>query len=225
MIICTSISPNHKNYDSQAAALASWQKYGECFSLNNEWELPETVMEQYQGITFIPTRKTIQHLVGKSLVTINAFYDFAIERKRDLFLINSDIIVKDLPKLKQDGITIFSRYDFTDSIGETKMFIHGYDAFYIPYQFLKMFPPSIFALGACWHDLWTPYCCIKNQIPVYYPNGEFTFHKLHEVQYPVRDWELLGRFFQLEFGFDYNISVGQVNTQAMATISNHLLKY
>ena len=113
MIIVTSLSPNHSNKANQQAAIDSWQQYGKCYSMNGVNEN----IEGFTGIEFIKTNKTMQHLYGKPLVNINAFFDNALA---DALIINSDIIIQLLPDLNQDGITIFSRHDYTEDINRQR---------------------------------------------------------------------------------------------------------
>ncbi len=111
-----------------------------------------------------------------------------------------------------------SRYDYDTDINQTTMFPHGYDAFYIPAKFLHIFPPSIYALGAAWHDYWIPKWCILKNIPIYYPVGKFAFHKIHPVQYSHEEWLRIGEYFRWEFRLDKNLSIPQVATQTINQI-------
>jgi len=110
MIIITSVSPNHKNSLNQHNALKSWSAHGRCISMNTAAEI-EILQKEYHNIEIVETKKTVYPLLSKKLVNINAIIDKAAELDDSLFLINSDIIIKELPELKQDGITIFPRYD------------------------------------------------------------------------------------------------------------------
>ena len=51
----------------------------------------------------------------------------------------SDIVLRELPILKEDGMTIFSRYDYTEDMNDNKMFVHGFDVFFIPHNILHIF--------------------------------------------------------------------------------------
>jgi hypothetical protein len=220
MIIITSLSPGHSNKDNQINAIESWKPYGECYSMNNNSEISQ-LQQLFSDINFIQTERTIQQLIGKPLVNVNAMIDYANEIGQDLFLINSDIILTGLPELKQDGITIFSRYDYSDSFEDAKMFIYGFDAFYIPNKFLSVFPPSIYALGAAWWDLCLPYRCILNNVPIYYPKEKYAYHKLHPTQYDLDEWNYLSEFFKWEFKMDKKLNGGQVATLIMNKIKDY----
>lgn len=217
MIIITSLSAGHSNKDNQHNAVRSWQGYGECYSMSNSDEI-EKLEPIFDGIKFIKTDKIVQQLIGKKLVSINAMIDFANEKGEDLLIINSDIILTGLPEFKNDGITIFSRYDYTTSFDDAKMFIHGFDVFYIPHILLNIFPPSIYSLGCPWWDLSIPYRCILNNIPVYYPKERYAYHKIHPTQYNIDEWNYISEYFKWEFKLDKKLNGGQVATSIMNQI-------
>ena len=60
-------------------------------------------------IKFVETEQTFQFQDGKPLVNIHAMIEYA---KTDLLIVNSDIIIKDLPELKQDGRVIYENFFF-----------------------------------------------------------------------------------------------------------------
>lgn len=219
MIIVTSLSPGHKNRENQVEAVKSWQDKGRCYSLNSPGEVVDM-----DGIEITLTGRTTEYYTGKPLVSINAIIDHAIELQQDLLIVNSDIILRELPEFKTDGITIFSRYDYHTDINENKLFKAGFDVFYIPLKLLTIFPPSVYALGAAWFDYWIPYTCMKLDIPVYYPPGKFAFHKIHEIQYPYEQWVYLGEFFRWQFRFHRNMSIPMIATQALAAINAKLIR-
>lgn len=219
MIIVTSLSPGHKNRENQIQAVKSWHGKGRCYSLNSPGEAVEM-----GDIEIILTGRTTEYYTGKPLVSINSIIDHAIELEDDLLIVNSDIILGELPDFKTDGVTIFSRYDYHLDINENKIFKAGFDVFHIPRSLLKIFPPSVYALGAAWFDYWIPYTCMKLDIPVYYPPGKFAFHKIHEIQYPYDQWVYLGEFFRWQFRFHRNMSIPMIATQALATINAKLIR-
>lgn len=221
MIVVTSISPGHKNAENQQRAIDSWQQYGKCYSLNCEEEV-KVLNGNYSGIEFVETHRTSNHYVGKNMVSVNAIFDFAKGLKEDLLLINSDIVLRELPILKEDGMTIFSRYDYTEDMDDNKMFVHGFDVFFIPHNILHIFPPSIYGVGIPWHDFVWPFHCILNNIPVYYPKGIYAFHKLHPTQYAVDEWLYIGEHFRLDFRLDKNLTIPQIATQSMERIKQNL---
>lgn len=222
MFVLTSISPNHSNYENQRSAIDSWQKYGRCFSLNSKSEIGELKTKNFSGIEFTETHKTCEFYMSKKLVNINALFDFAIPHMESIIIVNSDIILRDMPAFKDDGVTLFSRYDYeNEDFKNNVIFPHGWDVFHVPYKFLKIFPPSIYALGACFWDFWLPCICLSNNVPIYYPSGKFAFHKLHKVQYPIEEWYFLGEHFKWQFRYDKSLPVESVVTFAMTFIKSN----
>jgi len=185
----------------------------------------EVLQKEYRNIELVETKKTVYPLLTKKLVNINALIELAAELDDSLLIINSDIIIKELPELKQDGITILSRYDYEEDMEESSMFIWGFDGFFIPKHFLNIFPPSVYALGACFFDLSIPLRAIQSGVPVYYPKGKFIFHKKHEAQWSMPEWERMGRYFIWEYNFDNKMTCGQVATAAMNTIRTKMITY
>lgn len=223
MIICTSLSPAHKNKDVQASCLESWKQFGDCITLNASEEAALLKKENYEGIAFYETVRTCEQLYGKKLVSINAFIDTAKMLNTGLLIINSDIHLKTLPKFKEDGITILSRYDYAEKMNECKVFPHGFDVFYIPAHFLGLFPPAIYAMGMAWWDLWIPYRAMRANIPVYFPFGKFAFHKLHKIQYSYEQWAYIGEFFRHEFRFDKSVHINKLPSVIMNQIRQRLI--
>jgi hypothetical protein len=227
LIIVTSISPSHSNSANQHITINSWKDFGPCYSLNNKVEIEKLLKENYTNIELIETDKTNEHFVGKTKVSVNAIIDFAKEKKSDLFLINSDIAINSLPEFKDDGVTIFSRHDYNENFNEKdiKLFDYGFDVFYIPYRFLTIFPPSIYALGVAWWDYWVPFHCMKHNVPIYYPHGKFIFHKRHHQQYKYEEWLHIGEYFKLDFRFDKNLTIQQIATISLMQINLKLKEY
>jgi hypothetical protein len=224
MMVVSSLSPNHSNASSQKAAVESWQSFGKCFSLNGQEEISQ-LSGAYSNIQFVPTNKTIGHLVGKNLVTIWAMIEFAISKDEDLLIVNSDIIVQRLPSLKQDGITVFSRYDYTDGTEGAKKFENGFDMFYIPKSILQIFPFSIYAMGLVYWDYFLPFIAYEKNVPTYYPLGEYAHHKIHAIHYSIEEYFDVGRHFQWEFKIDRQLTPSQVAAQSLAKIKNNLTIY
>lgn len=217
MIIISSLSPNHSNFLLQLEAVDSWVQFGKCYSLNTAAEI-EHLKPLYPEINFIETHRTLEAIFGKPFVSINALMDFAIELQEDLLIVNSDIILTALPAFHTNGLTILSRWDYTDHFGDARLFVAGYDIFFIPKAFLKIFPPSIYSLGQTFWDHALPYRFIINNIPVYWPKDKCAFHKFHKTQWRFEHWEKMGQYFQWEFQLNKNLSIGQVATHSLQTI-------
>lgn len=226
MIIVTSLSPNHSNKYQQHLALQSWQPIcSTIYSINCVDEISFLKTEKYEGIEFIQTDKTIEYFVGKPLISINEIINVANALNEDLLLINSDIILNGLPELKQDGITVLSRYNYKENIDDCSIFEAGFDAAYIPKQFLNIFPPSIYGLGVSHWDYWIPYHAMIKNIPVYCPEEKFAFHKIHPTQYDYKQWEFIGDYFRWEFKMPKQMTAGQIATMSLNKIRNYITKY
>lgn len=223
MIIVTSLSPGHANQDSQIAAIESWQKFGKCYSLNCQSEITK-LKPLYNGIEFVETAKIVQGIIGKPLVNINAMIDFAIEQKQDCLLINSDIIISNLPEFKADGITMLSRWDYTESFDDAKIFKAGFDVFHVPFDFLSLFPPSIYAMGSAWWDYFIPFQAMKSTVPVYWPQGKHVFHKFHETQYNYAEWCYVGDYFKWQYNWDKTMDNPKIATAALLKIQTQSIK-
>lgn len=224
MIIITSISPNHKNSQNQIEAIKSWLPYGNVISMNNADEIKRIDKLDYKGVSFLPTTRTIEQLFGIPRVNINAMIDVALLHCKDLLLLNSDIVIERLPEFKNDGITVLNRCDYTNTFEDGILFEHGFDAFYIPKEFLKLFPPSIYGMGSTFVDFSLPYRMMINGVKVYWPQGKTIYHKTHELQWSYDEWERTGRFFQLEFNLDRHLLVEQFTPQILAEIKNRAIK-
>lgn len=230
MLIITSLSPNHKNKDLQIDCVKSWVPYGKIFSLNTQEEINIIGKNNYPDVKFLVTDKTMEHLFKKTLVNISAFFDIAKAHSQDLFIINSDIFIKSLPQLPPDGVTVFSRYDYRETMEESLLFKNGFDAFFIPQTFLHLYPPSLYAMGSCWWDFAVPYRFLINNVKLYYPASKrHLFHKWHENQYSYSEWLYVGEIFawELKLGkekrFGKEQIVQQVCTEALAFIKSKFI--
>lgn len=229
MFIITSLSPNHHNKHLQIDCVNSWLPHGRVFSLNTKSEISVIGKGNYPDVTFLETDKTMESLFGKSLVNISAFFEIAKIHHQDLFIINSDIYIKDLPELRKDGVTVFSRYDYRETIQESLLFKNGFDAFHIPCQYLNLYPPSLYAMGATFWDFAVPYRMILNGINLYYPKGRHLFHKWHKNQYSYAEWLWTGELFAWEFRlgrekrFGKEQIIQQICTETLALIKSKFI--
>lgn len=184
----------------------------------------ETIKDaNYEGIEVINTYRTVEYFIRKKLVNINAMFDFAKEYHEDVMIVNSDVIVPVLPKINSNGITILSRYDYSESIDDAEKFDLGYDVFVIPKIWLEFFPPSIYAMGAAWWDYWIPFVSMYQGIPLFYPNGKFAFHKRHPMQYAYEEWVRMGEYFRWEFKMDAYVHINQLAPLALEKIKQRLI--
>ena len=222
MIIATSLSPKHSNAANQQSAVDSWQQFGECVSFNTESE--RTEVSHIKGIDIVVTHKTVNGIIGKKLININAMIDYAISMNDDLMLINSDIILSSLPGFNGSGITMLSRHDYTSTFDDGKMFAAGFDVFYIPKRHLHILPPSIYAMGVAWWDYWIPYQAIKAKVPVFWPQGKYAYHKLHHTQYSHDEWLYIGEYFRWQFKLGKHFNIGQIAAKALSFIQSNTIR-
>lgn len=179
--------------------------------------------KSYQGIDIINTSRTVEYFIGKKLVNINAMFDFAGSCHEDVMIVNSDIVVPHLPDIRDNGITVLSRYDYGSDMSESTKFENGFDVFIIPRRFITLFPPSIYSLGAAWWDYWIPYVAIQKGIPLFYPSGKFAFHKWHHTQYSYEEWIRIGEYFKWEFKMEHGIHINQLAPMALEKIKQYLI--
>ncbi len=224
MIIVTSLSPRHVNQNMQISAVESWSKYGSVFSINTSQEIEQMKLIYGDVVTFVKSYKPVVGIAKVPLISINEIIDFAVLSESDLFYINSDIYLDSLPDLPQDGISIISRWDYTENFSDAKIFNPGFDCFHIPKKFLKLFPPCLFALGAAYHDYYLPLFAIKANIKVYWPQQRCAYHKLHETQYSVEDWLNIGEHFRWFFKFPKQINIGIMATSVLTEIKAKAIK-
>jgi hypothetical protein len=224
MLIITSISPNHKNSQNQIEAIKSWLPYGNVYSMNNADEIKRIDKKDYPGVSFLPTTRTIEQLFGIPRVSINAMIDVAKLHCKDLLLINSDILIERLPEFQNDGVTILSRYDYTNSLSDAIHFEFGFDLFYLPKEFLELYPPSMYGMGSTWTDFSIPYRMLVNGIKVYWPQCKCLYHKTHELQWNFDEWNRMGNYFRWEFNLESHLMVEQIATQILAEIKNRVIK-
>lgn len=223
MIIISSIYNNHVNQEWQLQAVKSWHKFGKVISINPRSEIVG-LKKIYEEVTFIDTEKTMEGLLGKRLVNINSLIDFAVNRNTDLLIVNSDIYIDALPEFKQDGITILSRWDYTNTFEDATMFEYGFDAFHIPKAYMKMYPPSMYGLGSCWVDYSLAYRYMVNGVSVYWPQGRYILHKAHPQHWNFDDWNYTGKYFKWEFKIDEHLRMEEVNIRFLAEIQQKAIK-
>lgn len=204
MIFLTSVSPKHINSDSQLKAVESWLNHGTVVSFNTPAEIPE-LKEQYKGVTFIPTLRTLEKTYNRPLVAINAMLDWCKESKEKHFcIINSDIELKcdsdlvDRVKLKMDeSILLCHRVDHNGNYSGTQ-YLRGIDVFFIHKKYLPFFPQSMHALGMTFWDYFIPYIAVKSGIETNFIKQDIAYHLVHTAQYSEDNWRKSGRYFLWE---------------------------
>jgi hypothetical protein len=227
MIAITSISPSHKNFDSQLKAIDSWQKAGyEVVSLNALEEIEN--LKGFKGVKFIPTDRHNKRIFGKPYVIVSAIIDYLKDVKSEYSLIiNSDIIIHDsdnvTDKLKtwsKDGIIIMNRRDFEQDINNSKVYELGFDGFFINEKFLSVFPQTLLCLGQCHWDFWLPYIASIEGVKLLNLNEPYIYHKLHNVQYSRQNWERTGEIVRAEIGMLKYRNISQVSGMMYRQIRN-----
>lgn len=206
MIAITSISPNHKNFDRQRAAVKSWIDAGyRVVSLNCEEEIKE--LTGFEGVEFIATHRHNKSMFGRPHVIASAFIDYLREQKEEFnIILNSDVIISgDTEKLKdlsKSGVVIMNRRDFNYQIDEinTTVFEGGYDGFFIHRKYLSLFPQTILCMGQCFWDYWIPTCVINAGAKLYNFKESYLFHQRHNTQYSPEQWKKTGEIFRAEMG-------------------------
>lgn len=235
MIALTSISPNHKNLDSQLQAVESWVNHGySVVSLNHEDEIEE-LSAFTEKVKFIPTKRTNEVLFKRKYVLLSAFIDFIKESKEEEFLIvNSDIIIEDqlkftheIKRISKEGVVVMIRSDFNDSLSSSKVFDSGFDGFFINKKWASIFPQSVLCMGQCHWDFWLPYICILSGVKIFKLNEPYLFHKRHTLQYNTEDWKATGEIFRAEVGrLDKELiklkTIDQVSNYAYRKIKSNL---
>jgi hypothetical protein len=214
MIAITSISPNHKNFDSQLRAVKSWVSNGyRVISLNSQSEI-NSLDKFKEHVTFVPTNRTNEVLFKRPYVLVSAIVDYIKDSGEEYALvINSDIIIEDrlnftqeIKRISDQGVIVMNRHDFNDETDNSKVYELGFDGFFINKKWLNIFPQSILCLGQCHWDFWLPYVCVLSKTKIFRLNEPYLFHKSHPVQYSVDNWKNTSDILQAELGpIDKNI--------------------
>lgn len=229
MIAITSISPGHKNFDSQLAAIESWIKAGyNVVSLNSPEEIEQ--LSSFKNVKFVPTERHNKKIFGKPYVIVSAIIDYLKEVKSEYSLIiNSDIIINDtcnytdkLKALSNEGIIVMNRNDYNENIGNARIYNDGFDGFFINGKHLYSLPQTLLCLGQCHWDFWLPYSASINGVKIIRSKEPYIFHKTHNVQYSKDNWLRTAEIFRSEIGLLKYKNVGQVTALAYRHIKTHL---
>jgi hypothetical protein len=208
MIAFTSISPGHKNNESQLRAVHSWAEAGlKVVSMNHPDEI-DKLKELYPDfVRFIPTYRTLEKLFEKPYVSINAMLDYAKTMpEHDFVLINSDIILHEAKdvlrkyfegKCKQ-GPGVIKRVDFDNDFSDGTTYEYGMDVFLLKREHLNIFPQGIYCMGQTWWDYWVPYSAIQSGLKPFLIPERIAYHKKHPIQYRNDQWFKMTAYFQWE---------------------------
>ncbi len=231
MIAITSISPTHINADIQSQAVKSWIDLGmKVYSLNNAYECG-LLKDKHPEITFIETHRTMQHVYGKPLVSINAALDFCKDQIEDHFcLINSDIELKTdkqtisrIEKLMEKSIVLANRVDY-DTNHTGGQYLQGIDVFFIHRNFLYIYPQSMHCFGMTFWDYEIPFTAAKSGVDVTFLQQNIAYHKKHAFQYSQDNWKKSGRYFLWQhnlYQFNDTTDIGKMSTFVYNYIYNY----
>lgn len=79
-------------------------------------------------------------------------------------------------------------------------------------------------MGNVFWDHSLPFRSMNSGLPTYWADGRFIYHKKHNFQWNFTEWEMLARFFQIEFKLDTNTDLGQMSANVLLEIKRRLIK-
>lgn len=195
-MIITSLAPSHKNKENQLKAIESWKKQDKkVVSVNHISEIRE--LEKEYDVEFVQPKRTGMQLFGRHYVPASELIK-VIKKEGAGLIINSDIIIKDLP-IFGDSPVIFNRYDFTDSMEKSTMFKSGFDSFFLTEEHCVI-PETLLCLGQCHWDYWLPIMLLNHGFKLQRPVKQHIFHKKHDLQYDRESWKRTSKIFSIETG-------------------------
>jgi len=216
-MIITSLAPSHKNKENQHKAIQSWRMHDtKIVSVNHISEIEE--LKNEYDVEFIEPDRTGWGIFGRHYVPASELLK-VIRKEGSGLIINSDIIIKDLPKFGNNPI-IFNRHDFIDTMDKSILFRSGFDAFYLRSEHCNL-PETNLCLGQCHWDYWLPIMLMQNGLSIERPVDAHIFHKKHELQYSMLNWEKTSTIFSQETGIKgSNQSISQ---KAFSHITSRLI--
>jgi len=216
-VIITSLAPSHKNKENQLKAIESWRKHDtKIVSVNHISEIKQ-LKEEY-NVEFIEPGKTGVDLFGRHYVPASELLK-VIKKEGSGLIINSDIIIKDLPKFGINPI-VFNRYDFNDNIDQAVFFRSGFDAFYLKDNHCDL-PETRLCLGQCHWDYWLPIMLLNKGFSLERPVNPHIYHKRHELQYSILNWKKTAQIFGHETGI--RGSEQSISQKAFSHITGRLI--
>lgn len=220
MICVTSIAPKHANEGIQLKAVQSWIDCGlEVYSFNHPSEI-ESLKLVYPMVNFISTNRTQKEIFGKHYVCINAIFDWAIENKQNICLINSDIELKidkeTLSRIEskiETSIVMANRVNYDGESYSGHQYHQGIDAFFINYKNLSVYPQTSFCLGNCHFDYFIPYWAIGMGVETFFIKQDIIYHKNHAAQYNQDSWVRTGHHLMWLLNlYQFTNQVGKMST-------------
>lgn len=218
MIFATSIAPKHANEGIQLQAVKSWLEFGSVYSFNHPSEIPQ-LKEIYKGVEFIATNRTQKEIFGKHYVCINAIFDWSIENKKNICLINSDIELRTdketLSRIEvkmETSVVMANRVNY-DTTYSGAQYLAGIDAFFINWKHLHFYPQTSFCLGQCHFDYFIPYWLIGMGVETFFIQQDIIYHKNHAAQYSQENWVRTGHHFMwLTNLYQFTNQIGKMST-------------
>jgi len=196
MNIITTFSPSEKSRERQLYCLKTWKNYSKnIISINHESEIDR--LNDFD-VKFVSPKKTGKEDFGIDLIPITEILNYIISENEPYLLINSDIEIKELPVIEKEGLYVFNRYDYSDKSPNPKIFLSGFDAYYITPEIAKAYKESKLCLGRCHWDYLLPYVAIKKEVPVYTIKKPYFLHKTHDLNYNFESWKKTAKIFAEE---------------------------
>lgn len=148
------------------------------------------------GAEAVKVRPSTEH--KRPYVYLQSLIDTAIADGVDYaILTNSDIELRDPNKHLHkylDGVTIGNREDH-DGHYIGKRYLHGFDLFILPRDFLLSLPRSMFVIGQTWWDYWLPYVAIQQGRKMRCVSEPLIWHRIHEQQHSISEWQRMTEHF------------------------------
>ena len=202
MLIATSLMCSIDPYEieKQKRAMDTWKNMGfRVISCNVEEEI-EVLIEYFPKVCFVKLPRSGKEIIGKPLPFI---YDILRALEQNIAeageicgIVNSDILVKNLPKealkeyllKKKESILILHRYDVADEEDvEGEYYFSGIDAFFFSSDFLSVFPDKGFMLGRPEWDHWFLHEAVKAGMQIREIKNKVAFHIRHKQRWTASD--------------------------------------
>ncbi|MEY3198764.1 MAG: hypothetical protein RJA13_722 [Bacteroidota bacterium] len=235
ILIATSIAP--RNTDVQVAAINSWVSQGFSIISFNIQEEIEQLKDLFNDVQFVCVSRDARLETGKPLVYLDDIFSYFKTINTDICgIINSDIHLKPtndflaMIKKEIDNSIIFSSRVDVDSLEYPmgKMYLHGFDVFFLDKSVLTQIPSSLFCLGAPWWDYFIPMIAQQKSLSLKYLVTPFAYHVKHQINYQAQTWLKFGIYFTKLFSinsfekYQYIGLTHQIEKESMVDLSSKL---
>jgi hypothetical protein len=229
MIIITSISPSHKNFENQSLAVKSWEKFNP-ISVNHKSEHDKI---RHFNVKLVETENVNTVLFKRPYPLISEIINVCKGVDSEYFFItNSDIILGpnfNFDHLKQyadKGLFLINRSDYDHDMNTSIQYREGFDGFLISKKHLDIFPMSTLCLGQCFWDYWLPFQYVVNKLPIFKTKTPLIFHKKHDIQYSMQDWKKTAGIFSGEMAIlDPKIKAGMESSRLSSYVFEQIKKH